>query len=439
MYFSLNSNAGASILALARQSYYPSLLSSIQTCTDEELVRLAAFSPEELEEVLDRNPDLTSILSGVKEPSRKELATSKLNFVGAILLLEHLEAEKERFRLALEKLRDNRAAEIILWEPFNAFDTRTNSCQQWTDCYELVNGYVDIINDGLDRVFMLQTQEKVKNIAKSPVAFVSLAYKSKIEEPVKYLKSQILAEIRKSLLKAFSEKQKLNAPMAIPSLVPEHMQSGLGLKSAAIEWSLWKNCQDKILQSLALRYHGTQIKAISEPFFKGNFFKDLLDKVVAPIIDSQIRLKELSRKNPTDASLINKIRAFEHLNNELRTAVQMLVETNLLLLEKLGSEQGFSVIETKIKDKICEILMRAESSPELIGVRSEIGLIFKKGSFMLLAAVSAPLLLFSNQYRDWISQGTSSCTRSQAAIITAEQNAAKLAPLVIPSPTSTPA
>lgn len=191
-------------------------------------------------------------------------------------------------------------------------------------------------------------------------------------------------------------------------------------------WEQWK----MVLKTMANEHQGntTKNRLIGQLYTDG-FMENLMDEVVAPIVDSKIRLEVLSVKDPQDKDARLKAGNLIGLNTGLQVALKEAVRT--FQIEQDGPfieplEQLKKAIKVSLKS-----VLEGDRAKEACVVRNDVALVGRaaaRGATALLI----PLLAFES-YRGWVADGFSS--QSEVDITTAKN---ALAALPHAKPGSTP-
>lgn len=174
-----------------------------------------------------------------------------------------------------------------------------------------------------------------------------------------------------------------------------HMKVGtVGFKAALGLWSKWAAFQTKALTKAKSKNGevdnlGAPVdEAIMSQFFGGTlnsdkqnrtyFFREFLDHVVAPLIDSQARMTDLLEKNPADQDLAARLQAFSVLN------VDILEITEKAVNGFLDKTSLWTSPEAEIKFEVTRLLTAASQLPEITKVRDILGYTSKIIGFAFL-------------------------------------------------------
>lgn len=168
----------------------------------------------------------------------------------------------------------------------------------------------------------------------------------------------------------------------------------VGFKAALGLWSKWADFQTNALIKAQSKDGevdnlGTPVaEAIMSQFFGGTlnpdeqnrvyFFREFLDHVVAPLIDSQARMTDLLDKNPEDQVLTARLETFSVLNAELLELTKQAVNGFL------DQTSLWTSPEAEIKSEVTRLLTAASQLPEITKARDILGYTSKIVGFAFL-------------------------------------------------------
>ncbi len=209
---------------------------------------------------------------------------------------------------------------------------------------------------------------------------------------------------------------------------PSYMKwEGDSWKKGVEAWEQWK----MVLQTIARDHKGNDDKyRLIGQLYTDGFMQGLLDEVVAPIIDSKIRLEVLVKKDPQDRDADLKAGNLIGLNTGLQLTLKKTI--NDFQVNRAGPFiELLEQLKKAIKDSLRSVL-EGDRAKEAMPARNAPALGGKAVIRLGAALVALPLLAYE-PYRGWVADGFSS--QSEVDITTAKN---ALAALPCEKPGSTP-
>lgn len=214
--------------------------------------------------------------------------------------------------------------------------------------------------------------------------------------------------------------------LAFSVTTPSYMKwEGNAWKKGVKAWDQWKI----VLQTMANEHerNADKYRLIGQLYTDG-FMQGLLDGVVAPIIDSKIRVTVLSEKEPSNADARLKEQNLTKLDTQLQLTLKEVVRD---FKEEMIGAPPLEQFKKAIKNALIAVLDGPNAKAAGV-VRNDVALMGRAATRGAATLLALPLLAFES-YRGWVADGFSS--QSEVDITTAKN---ALAALPCEKPGSTP-